>query len=79
MALDDKNYLDVHDISRILKTRPKTVYAWAELGLIPSYKFNGCLRFDPDRIEKWIESCRSGPETDNNPSTECVEGGSKEV
>ncbi|MGD0885906.1 MAG: helix-turn-helix domain-containing protein [Thermodesulfovibrionales bacterium] len=69
MALHDKNYLDVNDISRILKTRPKTVYNWAELGLIPSYKFNGCLRFDPDRIEKWIDSCRNGPKRDINPST----------
>ncbi len=55
-----KKLLKVNDISSMIHASRKTIYQWAELGQIPCIKLNGCLRFDPDEIIKWIEACRRG-------------------
>lgn len=41
----------------MLNVNPKTIYQWAELGQIPHYKINGCVRFDPEEVKTWLESC----------------------
>ncbi len=52
------NLIDVRKVSEMLSVKPSTVYQWAELGQIPCVKLNGAVRFDPDDICKWIESCK---------------------
>ncbi len=62
--------LTVHDVSEILKAKPKTIYQWAETGMIPYIKLNGCLRFDLDDIKAWIISCKKEASSGYNPFTQ---------
>jgi excisionase family DNA binding protein len=51
----------ISEISNFLNVRPKTIYSWVELGKIPCYKLNGCVRFDFAEITKWLDTCKQGP------------------
>jgi excisionase family DNA binding protein len=50
--------LNVKEVASLLKVEPSTVYAWAEERKIPSYKFNGSLRFNEPDILAWVASCK---------------------
>jgi excisionase family DNA binding protein len=67
----------VTDVANLLKVSPKTVYQWAELKLIPSFKLNGAVRFDAKDILDWIQSCRqkSGSCYNNTSKLEAQKGG----
>ncbi|MBF0472432.1 MAG: helix-turn-helix domain-containing protein [Nitrospirae bacterium] len=62
--------LTIKEISQILNVKIKTLYQWAELNQIPHIKMNGCLRFDLNEIEKWVQNCKKGGilEYNNNDS-----------
>jgi excisionase family DNA binding protein len=62
--------LTVRELSEILKVKPKTLYQWAELGVIPCLKLNRCLRFDFDEILKWLQNCKKQPQLGYNPFTQ---------
>lgn len=64
------NLLTIHEVADILKTKPKTIYQWAELGQIPCIKLNRCLRFDLHDILNWINSCKKEPYSSYNPLTQ---------
>jgi excisionase family DNA binding protein len=49
-----KNLLTVKEVSEILSISVHTAYKWAESGKLPAVKLGYMLRFDPDRIEKFI-------------------------
>jgi len=51
--------LTVKEVAQLLGSRPTTIYQWAELGQIPSYKINGLLRFSEEEVLKWIEGCKT--------------------
>ena len=53
-------YLDIIDVSKILKVEQKTIYNWVWAGKIPYLKANGRLLFLWEEIEKWYESERNG-------------------
>ena len=57
----------VKTIAILLCVKQSTLYQWAELGQIPCYKVNGCLRFDMDEIKEWIKSCKKDHVSDYNP------------
>jgi len=57
----------VEEIAEILSVKPSTLYQWAELGLIPSMKLNGALRFDLDDIVNWIKACKKDVSSSYNP------------
>ena len=48
--------LTVKDLSRQLRIKPSTLYAWAAQGKIPAFKIHGLLRFRRDAIEQWVAS-----------------------
>jgi len=48
-------FLDVKEVSALLGAKTTTVYQWAELGQIPSYKLNGLLRFEKSEILEWLK------------------------
>lgn len=50
--------LTCKQVAEILQAKPSTVYAWAEQGIIPSFKINGLLRFDQDEVMEWITRCK---------------------
>lgn len=59
--------LDVKEIAQFLNVKPSTLYQWAELGQIPCFKLNGCLRFDLEDVLTWIKSCKKNVESSYNP------------
>ncbi len=59
--------IDVIALAEILNVKPSTIYQWAELGQIPCVKLNGCLRFDPQDIFRWIKSCKKEADSSYNP------------
>ncbi len=55
-------FITAEEVAKLLKAKPKTIYAWADQGMIPSFKLNGLLRFTEDEILKWAKSCKkNGP------------------
>jgi excisionase family DNA binding protein len=49
-----KKLLTVKQVADRLSISVHTVYKWAESGRLPAVKLGYMLRFDPDRIEKFI-------------------------
>jgi excisionase family DNA binding protein len=60
-------FVGVKVISKFLGVKEPTLYQWAELGQIPCYKINGCLRFDSEEIKEWVKSCKKDCVSDYNP------------
>ena len=53
-------YLDIIDVSKILKVEQKTIYNWVSLGKIPYLKANGRLLFlraEVDEMLRRREEC----------------------
>jgi len=47
--------LTVEEVARYLQVKPKTVYNWVSLGLIPCIrKGNGLVRFQLNKVDKWL-------------------------
>jgi excisionase family DNA binding protein len=53
-ALARKNLLKIKQVAEMLQISVHTAYKWAESGRLPAVKLGYSLRFDPDRIEKFI-------------------------
>ena len=47
-------YLDIIDVSKILKVEQKTIYNWVWTGKIPYLKANGRLLFLREEIEEMV-------------------------
>ena len=47
-------YLDIIDVSKILKVKQKTIYNWVWAGKIPYLKANGRLLFLWEEIDKMV-------------------------
>ncbi|MBW4769363.1 helix-turn-helix domain-containing protein [Hoylesella nanceiensis] len=47
-------YLDIIDVSKILKVEQKTIYNWVWSGKIPYLKANGRLLFLREEIDKMV-------------------------
>jgi len=60
--------LTIKELSQHLTVKVKTLYQWSELGILPSLKINGSLRFDLDDVCQWLESCKKGPGSGYNSS-----------
>lgn len=48
-------YLDIIDVSKILKVEQKTIYNWVWAGKIPYLKANGRLLFLREEIDKMVQ------------------------
>lgn len=51
-------YIGIKRVSEILAVKEKTIYQWAESGLIPCHKLNGLLRFKEEEVTAWAEGCK---------------------
>lgn len=51
-------YLDIIDVSKLLKVEQKTVYNWVWSGKIPYLKANGRLLFKRKEIDEMLENDR---------------------
>jgi len=52
----------VKELSKFIRVKESTLYAWANNGLIPCHRLNSLLRFDLEEIEEWIKEPRHIPE-----------------
>lgn len=43
-------------VARLLACSPKTVYAWAASGLLPSVRLGRLVRFRPRDVQRFIEA-----------------------
>ena len=48
-------YLDIIDVSKILKVEQKTIYNWVWAGIIPYLKANGRLLFLRKEIDEMVQ------------------------
>ena len=48
-------YLDIIDVSKLLKVEQKTIYNWVSLGKIPYLKANGRLLFLRDEVDNMLK------------------------
>ena len=72
----------ISQVSAMLGVKPKTVYGWVALDLIPHYKFSKAVRFDLDQVADWAKTCRRGPKLCDNRDTQTVadlEGGANQM
>jgi excisionase family DNA binding protein len=60
------------ELADLLRVKVKTVYEWSNLGVLPSIKMRGALRFDLVAILKWIETCRKPVVSGYNPFAQNV-------
>ena len=51
-------YLDIIDVSKILKVEQKTIYNWVWAGKIPYLKANGRLLFLREEIDEMVREAR---------------------
>jgi len=51
-------FVNVKKVSEILDANEKTIYSWAETGVIPCYKLNGLLRFKLEEVIEWAKTCK---------------------
>jgi excisionase family DNA binding protein len=55
-VLARKNLLKIKQVAELLQISVHTAYKWAEPGRLPAVKIGYSLRFDPDRIDKFISN-----------------------
>ena len=48
-------FLDVNGVAKMFNLRPKSVYAMAERGVLPSFKVGSALRFDRDELLQHVK------------------------
>ncbi|MFQ5466121.1 MAG: helix-turn-helix domain-containing protein [Thermodesulfobacteriota bacterium] len=54
-----KELWTVAEVCRAVHVSRSLVYEWVATEKIPHFKVNGLIRFDPDDVARWLESCRS--------------------
>ncbi|MBI3597640.1 MAG: helix-turn-helix domain-containing protein [Nitrospirae bacterium] len=67
-------YLDIKDLSKHLKIKRSTLYAWVSQGKIPHVKVHSLIRFQKEEIDRWLESFKKDNST---PSPIIPEGREK--
>ena len=61
--------LTPRELAKILKISPATAYKWAERGVLPSYKLEGVVRFDPKDVLDFLQNRRKiGQKSVNGPA-----------
>ncbi len=48
--------LTIKDVSTWLNIKPSTLYLWASQGKIPCLRIHGLIRFEPDAIQRWLNT-----------------------
>lgn len=60
---DLPDLLTAKDLERLLKIDVKTIYSYAQKGLLPYVRIQSNLRFEKSEILHWIEGHRFGPKS----------------
>ena len=49
------------DVAKFLNLTRSMVYKLIKNGTLPCYRFGSCVRFNPDRVREWVQSCEVKP------------------
>lgn len=52
--------LTAKELGERLKIKPVTLYAWSEMGKIPSLKLQGAVRFVWEDVLEWMQGQKKG-------------------
>jgi excisionase family DNA binding protein len=52
--------LTINDLAERLRIKPSTLYAWVTQGKIPHLKIHRLIRFEPEDIDRWVQSFHKG-------------------
>jgi len=55
MVTIEKRFLNVPEVAKYLGLSISAIRKWVRLGMIPFNKVNGSIRFDIERINRWID------------------------
>ena len=55
MVTIEKRFLNVPEVAKYLGLSISAIRKWVRLGKIPFNKVNGSIRFDIERINRWID------------------------
>lgn len=58
MTDDDLKTLTVEEVAEVLGVNGETVRRWAREGRLAAYKIGRRLRFRPQAVDEFLESCR---------------------
>jgi len=64
--------LTVKELSARLNIKPSTLYLWAAQGKIPCQKIHGLIRFELDKIERWLASFATTPSKSVSHIRDCT-------
>ena len=53
------------DVAKYLGMTERTIYLWAQQKKLPAFKVGSVWRFRRSDVERWLESNRSGPSSDD--------------
>ncbi len=53
--------LTIKDVSAWLNIKSSTLYLWAAQGKIPCQKIHGLIRFDREKVVRWLDSFEKKP------------------
>lgn len=60
-------FLDINELSDILKISKNTIYGWVHIGYIPHYKINRLVRFNEQEIMEWLDKKKHNGRTNRIP------------
>lgn len=64
--------LDVNQVSELLGVKSKTVYAWVNEGYIPYYKVGRLVRFNLNKVLKWLKNKEHSGRKTRVPQAHCL-------
>jgi excisionase family DNA binding protein len=65
----NNSLLTKEEVAEYLNMTDRTILDWAQRGVIPAFKIAGSWRFRQNDIDKWIESQRTGPTSENSKNS----------
>lgn len=54
-ASQSDSLMTLNEVADYLQVAPRTLYQWAQQGVVPSFKIGNVWRFKREDLEAWIE------------------------
>jgi len=51
------------EAARVLALSPRKLWSLTNMGTIPSIRIDGCVRYDPEDLKKWIQNQKKSTRT----------------
>lgn len=56
--MDNKQFLNIEELSQYLNIKKSTLYSWVSQGEIPHHKIGHLVRFNKEAIDEWLSQSR---------------------